>query len=135
MGPLEMSVVYDAGWGRGIQPDPYNGPRMMAARKIFVALPIAGLVALAATFTVRAALPTNATHSPAEAARLNAIGVALMNQQLTEKSAAKLAEAHAADPSSAIPVINRGIALLYLQKLPEAQHELEQATKMAANDP
>ena len=47
----------------------------------------------------------------------------------------RLEEAHAADPQSAIPVLNRGIALLYLQKLPEAEQELKQAATMAPDDP
>ena len=67
-----------------------------------------------------------------EAARLNDIGVALMNQQLTEKAITKFEEAHAADPSSAIPLQNKGIALVYLRKLPEAEEALKQA---AAIDP
>ncbi|HEX4067612.1 MAG TPA: FG-GAP-like repeat-containing protein [Acidobacteriaceae bacterium] len=69
------------------------------------------------------------------AARLNSLGVALMNQQLTEKAAAKFAEAHAADPGAAIPVLNRGIALLYLEKLPEADQELRQAAAIAPDNP
>ncbi len=69
------------------------------------------------------------------AARLNGLGIGLMNQQLTAKAAAKLEEAHQADPSSAIPVMNRGIALLYLQKLAEAQQELQKATQMAPKNP
>ncbi|MGB0123496.1 MAG: FG-GAP-like repeat-containing protein [Silvibacterium sp.] len=67
-----------------------------------------------------------------EAGRLNNVGVALMNQQLTEKALAKFEAAHKADPSGAIPVLNEGIALLYLQKLPEAEIALKQA---AAIDP
>ncbi|HSY02033.1 MAG TPA: FG-GAP-like repeat-containing protein, partial [Acidobacteriaceae bacterium] len=82
-----------------------------------------------------AARPADDQHNTLEAARLNGIGVALMNQQLTEKAAAKLAEAHAADPASAIPVLNRGIALLYEQKLPEAEQELRVAAKVAPENP
>ncbi|HEU4982865.1 MAG TPA: tetratricopeptide repeat protein, partial [Acidobacteriaceae bacterium] len=70
-----------------------------------------------------------------EAGRLNNIGVALMNQQLTEKAAEKFVEAQKADPSAAIPALNQGIALLYLQKLPEAEAALNKAAKMAPNDP
>jgi len=85
------------------------------------------VVVLIGALTALVAYPAAEKQNTIEAARLNAIGVALMNQQLTEKSAAKLEEAHAADPQSAIPVLNRGIALLYLQKLPEAEQELKQA--------
>jgi tetratricopeptide (TPR) repeat protein len=70
-----------------------------------------------------------------QAARLNDIGVALMNQQLTEKAIAKFDEARAADPSSAIPVMNKGIALVYLRKLPEAEEALKKAAAMDPNNP
>jgi tetratricopeptide (TPR) repeat protein len=89
---------------------------------------LAGLCALGAR-------PAEENRNTLEAARLNGIGVALMNQQLTEKSAAKLAEAHDADPSSAIPVLNRGIALLYEQKLADAEQTLREAAKMAPDNP
>jgi len=72
--------------------------------------------------------------SQVEAARLNDIGVALMNQQLTEKAIAKFEEAHAADPSSPIPVMNEGIALVYLRKLPEAEEALKKAAAMDPNN-
>lgn len=72
------------------------------------------------------------THSKAEleAARLNGLGIALMNQQLTEKAIAKLDQAHASDPSSPIPILNKGIAHIYLQKLTEAESELRQAATL-----
>jgi Tfp pilus assembly protein PilF len=69
-----------------------------------------------------------------EAGRLNNVGVALMNQQLTEKALAKFKDAHTADPSAAVPVVNEGIALLYEQKLPEAEAALQQATTMNPED-
>jgi tetratricopeptide (TPR) repeat protein len=71
----------------------------------------------------------------AEASRLNNIGVALMNQQLTEKALAKFETAHAADPTSVVPLVNEGIALLYLQKLPEAEEALKQAAAADPNNP
>jgi len=90
---------------------------------------VPGIVLLGAlsALTVR---PAAENQNTTEAARLNGIGVALMNQQLTEKAAAKFAEAHAADPKSAIPMLNEGIALLYLQKLPEAEKALREAATM-----
>src|SRR5580704_11814190 len=72
--------------------------------------------------------------SAADASRLNNIGVALMNQQLTEKALAKFDAAHAADPSAAVPVLNKGIALLYLQKLPEAEEALRAAAAIDPNN-
>jgi Flp pilus assembly protein TadD len=79
--------------------------------------------------------PADESAKSIEAARLNSIGVALMNQQLTEKAAAQLAQAEAADPQSPIPILNRGIALLYLEKLPEAEQELKKAAAMAPENP
>jgi cytochrome c-type biogenesis protein CcmH/NrfG len=72
--------------------------------------------------------------SAADASRLNNIGVALMNQQFTEKALAKFEAAHAADPSAAVPVLNKGIALLYLQKLPEAEEALRAAAAIDPNN-
>ena len=77
--------------------------------------------------TASFALAADQHGSAAEASRLNNIGVALMNQQFTEKALAKFEAAHAADPSAAVPLMNMGIALLYLQKLPEAEDALKAA--------
>ena len=101
---------------------------------LFICYFVPGVV-LVGLLSAIAAHPAAENPNTIEAARLNAIGVALMNQQLTEKAAAKLEEAHAADPKSAIPVLNRGIALLYLQKLPEAEQQLKQAATMAPDNP
>ena len=95
---------------------------------------VPGIVFLGA-LTGLTARPAAENQSTTEAARLNGIGVALMNQQLTEKAAAKFEEAHAADPKSAIPMLNEVIALLYLQKLPEAEQALRQAATMAPDNP
>jgi tetratricopeptide (TPR) repeat protein len=70
-----------------------------------------------------------------EAARLNNIGTALLNQQLLEKAVDKFAEAYKLDPSLTIAESNRGIALLYLQRLPEAQSALQHAAEQSPNDP
>lgn len=64
------------------------------------------------------------------ASRLNNTGVALMNQQLTEKALAKFEAAHKADPASPIPLLNKGIAELYLRNLPEAEAALKQAASI-----
>lgn len=115
----------------------YNDPRMFEQKKLVLGgVSLVGAAAVAALATAMAAAkPGDAGVKTLQAARLNGVGVALMNQQLTEKSAAKLEEAHQADPQSAIPVLNRGIALLYLQKLPEAEAELKKAAEMSPNDP
>ena len=99
-----------------------------------ISFAVPGILLLGALWAV-AARPADEDRNPVQAARLNAIGVALMNQQLNEKAAAKFEEACAADPASAIPVLNRGIALLYLQKLPEAEQALHRAATMEPNNP
>ena len=70
-----------------------------------------------------------------EAARLNNIGVAFMNQQLEEKAAAKFADAAKADPSFSAAELNRGIALLNIEKLPDAAAALEHAAKLQPDNP
>ena len=66
---------------------------------------------------------------PAEAsvaaARENNTGVALMNQQLLAKGLAHFEEAHKADPTAIIPILNKSLALIYLRRLPEAEATLE----------
>jgi Flp pilus assembly protein TadD len=76
-------------------------------------------------------------NSPAqgEAVRLNNIGTALMSQQLLEKAVDKFGEAYRLDPSLTVAELNRGIALLYLQRLPEATKALQQAAAQAPNNP
>src|SRR5262245_57687944 len=71
----------------------------------------------------------------AEAARTNNLGTALMNQQLLEKAAAKFADAYRLDPSLVQAEVNRGIALVYLQKMPEAQEALQKAAAQNPKDP
>jgi len=74
-------------------------------------------------------------HASLEAARLNNLGTALMNQQLLERAAAAFTQAAKADPRLAAAQINQGIAYLYMQKLPEAQKALDSATLAAPQDP
>jgi tetratricopeptide (TPR) repeat protein len=71
----------------------------------------------------------------AEAAKLNNLGTALMNQQLLEQAAAKFAAAYQLDPALVRAEVNRGIALVYLQKMPEAKQALEQAAAQDPKDP
>ena len=68
----------------------------------------------------------------AEAAKLNNLGVAMMNQQLMEKAVVKFDAAYKLDPSMSTAALNKGIALLSQQTLPEAEASLQQA---AAQDP
>ena len=70
--------------------------------------------------------------NPQEAARLNNIGVAYMNQQLFEKAVKKFEEAAANDPALEVAVVNRGVALFNLQRGDEAKALLE---KIVHNNP
>src|SRR5271157_4125134 len=78
------------------------------------------------------ACPAETPQVRAEAAKLNNLGVAMMNQQLMDKAVAKFDAAYKLDPSLAIAEMNKGIALLNQQKLPEAEEALQQAV---AKDP
>jgi Flp pilus assembly protein TadD len=71
----------------------------------------------------------------AEAAKLNNLGTALMNQQLLDKAASKFAEAYQLDPALTHAQANRGIALLYLQKIPDAKQALGAAAVQDPKDP
>ena len=71
----------------------------------------------------------------AEAAKANNLGTALMNQQLLDKAAAKFADAYKLDPALVQAEVNRGIALVYLQKMPEAEEALKQAAARNPKDP
>ena len=72
--------------------------------------------------------------NPSEAARLNNIGVAYMNQQLFEKLK-QFQQAAEADPSFAIARLNQGVAYLNLQKIDEAKAALEDALKKDPKNP
>ncbi len=69
------------------------------------------------------------TRIPLEAARLNNLGAAYMNQQLFEKGLKSFQQAAELDPKLAIARLNEGIALLNLQKIDEAKAALEAALK------
>jgi len=67
--------------------------------------------------------------NPVEAARLNNLGVAYMNQQLFEKGLKNFQQAAEADPKLAIARLNEGVAYLNLQKVDEAKSALGDALK------
>ncbi len=64
---------------------------------------------------------------PNNAARLNNLGVAYMNQQRMDKAVEEFDLALKADPGLTAAELNKGIALLNLQKLPEAEAALNTA--------
>ena len=71
----------------------------------------------------------------AEAAKLNNLGVAMMNQQMMDKAVLKFDAAYKLDPSLATASLNKGIALLNQQKLPEAEVALQLAAAAEPNNP
>jgi tetratricopeptide (TPR) repeat protein len=73
--------------------------------------------------------------SPVEAARLNNLGVAYMNQQLFEKGLKEFQQAAEADSKLAIARLNVGVAYLNLQKVDEAKAALEDALKEDPKSP
>jgi len=73
--------------------------------------------------------------NPIEAARMNNLGAAYMNQQLFEKGLKLFQQAEQLDPKLAIARLNEGIAYLNLQKIDEAKAALEAALKQDPKNP
>ncbi len=73
--------------------------------------------------------------NPIEAARLNNLGVAYMNQQLFEKGLKFFQQSAQADPTLAIARLNEGVAYLNLQKIDEAKAALQDAIKQDVKNP
>jgi tetratricopeptide (TPR) repeat protein len=73
--------------------------------------------------------------SSAEAARLNNLGAAYMNQQLFEKGLQAFQEAAALDPKLQVAALNQGVALLNLSRVDPAKVLLEAAVKNDAKNP
>jgi len=85
---------------------------------------------LVAALTFIAATP----EKNADAARLNNLGCAYMNQQLFEKALKYFEDAAAADPTLHVAKVNQGIALLSLARVDPAKKILEEAAKEDAGD-
>jgi tetratricopeptide (TPR) repeat protein len=90
---------------------------------------------MCASFLLPSAWGADAAKPDNAAASLNSVGVALMNQQIPGKALIKFEDAHRADMSSAIPLINKGIALIYLRQLPEAEETLKAASLVDPENP
>jgi len=73
--------------------------------------------------------------NPVEAARMNNLGAAYMNQQLFEKGLKAFQHAAELDPKLAIARLNQGIAFLNLQKIDEAKAAFENALKQDPKNP
>ena len=78
---------------------------------------------------------TTPAANSAEAARLNNLGAAYMNQQLFEKGLKAFQEAAALDPGLKIASLNQGVALLNLTRIDQARMLLEAAVKKDPSDP
>src|SRR5205823_11089214 len=89
---------------------------------------------LVATLILIAASPEKKS-DPSEAARLNNLGCAYMNQQLFEKALKYFEDAAAADPNLHVAKTNQGIALLSLARVDPAKKILEKAAKDDPKDP
>jgi tetratricopeptide (TPR) repeat protein len=73
--------------------------------------------------------------NPVEAARLNNLGCAYMNQQLFEKGLSAFQQAVEADPKLLIARLNQAIAYLSLQKTDEAKAALEEVLRQDPKNP
>ena len=73
--------------------------------------------------------------NPTEAARLNNLGCAYMNQQLFEKGLKEFQQAAEADPKLVIARLNQAIAYMNLQKIDEAKALLEDVIKQDPKNP
>ena len=97
------------------------------------AILLTGILAGALLFAASPQKPTDA--KLAEAARLNNLGAAYMNQQLFEKALKTFEQAAALDPKLTMARLNQGIALLNLGRIDAAKPLLEQAAKQDPKDP
>jgi tetratricopeptide (TPR) repeat protein len=93
---------------------------------------VALFAAILAAFGLLAPAPQP---NPIEAARLNNLGCAYMNQQLFEKGLKEFQQAAEADPKLAIARLNEGVAYLNLQKVDEAKAALADALKLDPKSP
>jgi Flp pilus assembly protein TadD len=89
---------------------------------------------LAALLIFLAAAPEKKPDST-EAARLNNLGCAYMNQQLFEKGLKYFEEAAAADPDLHVARLNEGVALLSLARVDAAKQTLDKVAKRIPADP
>jgi tetratricopeptide (TPR) repeat protein len=101
----------------------------MAQRKLIVEIVFAAAVLFVAV--AQNSLPTDKSM---EAARLNNLGAAYMNQQLFEKALKNFQEAAALNPKMQIAKVNQGIGLLNMGRIDSAKSILEDAVKRNPND-
>jgi Tfp pilus assembly protein PilF len=92
-------------------------------------------VLLAAIAAAVALLAPTSQPNPVEAARLNDLGCAYMNQQLFEKGLKEFQQAQEADPKFTIARLNEGVAYLNLQKIDQAKAALDDTLKQDPKSP
>src|SRR5881227_315038 len=97
--------------------------------------PKSAVALLATLLAALGLLAPTAQPNPLEAARLNNLGCAYMNQQLFEKGLKYFQDASAADPDFRAVKINQGIALLSLAKVDAAKAILDEGVKADPKDP
>jgi tetratricopeptide (TPR) repeat protein len=98
-----------------------------------ISVSLAGMVL--AALGLFATAPQTQKTNPAEAAHLNNLGAAYMNQQLFEKGLKSFQQAAERDPKLTMARLNEGIAYLNLQKIDEAKAALEDAVQRDAKSP
>ncbi len=98
-----------------------------------VSVAFAGIILAALGLFATPQTPSKANVT--EAARLNNLGAAYMNQQLFEKALKSFQQAVELDPKLTIARLNEGIAYLNQQKVPEAKAALDDALKQDAKNP
>src|ERR1700680_1549268 len=99
-----------------------------------ISVALAGM--LLAAFGLFATAPqTQPKVNSVEAARMNNLGAAYMNQQLFEKGLKSFQQAAELDPKLTIARRNERIAFLNLQKIDEAKAALEDALKQDPKNP
>ena len=79
-------------------------------------------------------IAADSNDNPSEAARLNNLGAAYMNQQFFEKALKCFEDASRRDPKLQIARLNQGIALLNLGRVEPAKEILEDAAKRDPKD-
>src|SRR5271167_1611839 len=99
-----------------------------------MARPLIVVIALILTCFLALLAATGAAANSQEAARLNNLGVAYMNQQLFAKALKAFEDAAASDPALEVTTVNRGVALLNLQRVDEAKALLDKAAKSNPKD-
>src|SRR3989454_3152906 len=98
-------------------------------------LTFGGVILVGLALTAAAPRQGGSPDKSTEAARLNNLGAAYMNQQLFEKGLKAFQDAAALDPKLEIARLNQGIALLNLTRIDQAKQLLEEAVKKNPNDP